>query len=441
MFKQLKTTYRFSFSKRTYLLCKKSFALGFLVLTSLSANADIINMCQPQQSCAANAGVVTGVDTQIGLNWAGVIDNVSQSTFPTELVSSTGGYFYVLGGPNQTTILGTLTSPISQAITYSASAAPFNIVETITVPGSISAAAANLGSTTVFLHRDFLSPFSNVGADLQINLLPAPPSTPTITNPPPPTGNNPLGLLSSNLELQNVALRFDDDSISKIVQRNQPIQAEAELTYANGGMLVGQWEIATPASTQGEPVFLPLENIRIYLNPSRNKLLTSPTLPSDQAGLYLLRFQIQQPQLQNVSAIQIQYFVREKVAAFEKEIRPMRVVAPNANAWLAPTTEFSWQGIPGAGAYRVEIFASESPPATWAERVATARRSQSMEVLQDDGQAITGVLVPGSQTKAVISAVSFSYLNRRNEYLWRVIAIDSNGFVIGETAPRSIFTQ
>lgn len=417
---------------------------GLNTLIALPANADIISMCLTPQTCTAAGAATTGVNGTVGLTWSGLVENLSQSPSTSELVASNGGFFYVPGGPTQITVLGTINTPISQSVNYTPASGPaaFTISESITVPASVSAAAANLGNTSVRFRRDFQSPFSTVSADIQITLLPAPPGTPgTPVTPPTTGGNNPQGFLSSNLDLQSVVLRFDDDSISRIVQRDEKLRAEVELTYANGGMLVGQWEVATPASTQGEPVFLPVENVRLYLNPSRNKLLISPELPSDQIGLYLLRFRILQPQqVNNTDTIQVQYFVREQMAAMQKNVRDIRVLAPNKNAWLAPTTQFRWQAIPGARAYRVEIFTSDAPPATWAERYANARRSQSSTIV-DEQRAVTGVLVPGTQTEANISPVSFGYLNKRNEYLWRVIAIDNNGFVIGETAPRSIFTR
>ncbi|MGH1470551.1 MAG: hypothetical protein ACRBCS_05120 [Cellvibrionaceae bacterium] len=423
-------------------------SLFFTLVFAQNIYADITSLCAATDPCSYSGEITTGVPGNLSVTWQGSILNLSASNAPTEPVNSNGGTFYVIQN-NQEIPVGNTFTLLSQNVTYVVgSQLPnlFSFTENLSVPANVSLAAANLGATQLVYRRQFTSPFSNSNASIVFPLKPMPPNLGGVTTPPttPPTnGNN--NILTSALDIQRIALRFDDDSISRILRRDDKLRAFAEFTYSNGGMLAGVWEVATPARTQGEPIYFPLENVRLYLNPARNKLLESPALPTDSTGLYLLRFRALEPQLSQ-DTLQLQYFVTEQSQAMRKKIQPLRSSRPTDGAWLKPLTTFRWSSVLNARAYRVEIFQSAAKPASYAEQYSRLDSElgvnpNNISLLDNSMSAVTGLLIPGNQTEAIFSLVSFSHLDKSSHYVWRVIAIDAFGEIIAESSLKNIYTQ
>ncbi|MGI1679708.1 MAG: hypothetical protein K6L75_13290 [Cellvibrionaceae bacterium] len=433
-------------------LIRASLLFKFILIFIFSPQnvySDITSLCGATDPCTYSGEITTGVSGNLSVTWQGSVLNLSSSNAPTEPVNSNGGTFYVIQN-NQEIPVGNTFTLLSQNVTYVVgNQLPnlFSFSENLSVPANVSLAAANLGATQLIYRRQFTSPFSNSNASIVFPLKPMPPNLGGGTTPPPitPPNNGNNNIVTSALEIQRIALRFDDDSISRILRRDDKLRAFAEFTYSNGGMLAGIWEVATPASTQGEPIYFPLENVRLYLNPARNKLLESPALPTDSTGLYLLRFRALEPQLTQ-DILQLQYFVTEQSQAMRKKVQPLRSSRPTDGAWLKPQTTFRWTPVLNARAYRVEIFKSAAKPASYAEQYsrldsASGSNTNNVSLLDKSTSAVTGVLIPGNQSEANFSLVSFTHLDKGSHYVWRVIAIDASGEIIAESAFKNIYTQ
>jgi len=110
--------------------------------------------------------------------------------------------------------------------------------------------------------------------------------------------------------LERVDLKFAGGEKVRVLAAGQDVRAEAEITFAGSGQLVGAWEIAEPVSTAGAPQFRTLELVSRLLGVGRREVLSSPLLPSVVPGTYLLRLKITTPAPEAVgAALALRYFV------------------------------------------------------------------------------------------------------------------------------------
>ncbi|MDX5299774.1 MAG: hypothetical protein LPK85_12600, partial [Gammaproteobacteria bacterium] len=198
----------------------------------------------------------------------------------------------------------------------------------------------------------------------------------------------------------------------------------ATLIYLQSGMLEAVWEIASPASTQGTPVFTALQSVRQYLGAGREVVLQSPPLPTTTPGAYRVRLRILNPS-QTFETGVLSYAVSPQTEPADRPVLSLQAMTPEADARLTEQTRFTWQPTPGARAYQLELY-----------------RADNAGTLPDTPaiKPVTGLLVPALQTEAILSRLSLEHLSGEGTYVWRVLAIDADGLIIGASSLRTLHT-
>jgi len=227
-----------------------------------------------------------------------------------------------------------------------------------------------------------------------------------------------------------------ENALFKVFNKGDKPRVKAELSYTGSGVLRGVWEIAEPSSTSGTPAFYPLTHVRKFLSQIGRATIYSPRLPGNITGLYMVRFRITDP-FPAFNTPVIRYFIN----ASKGVVKPthLGIISPANQARVSKNTPFSWQGLPGARAYLLEIFepaaANPGQPAT--NTVKEGIGSMLVPAGGTDGGApVAGMLIPDNRT--VLSHLARAHLRSGRSYLWRVRAIGASGRVTGVSPLRSI---
>lgn len=355
----------------------------------------------------SSQNVSLGQATTVTLIW-------SLSTTVSNTFTSTQG---LLRASPAGTILGTVSTTISRTIAAGGTA---QVSETVLVPADVVLRAHRLGLTSIIYQRQFGDPKSDIPGAITLN----------ITSP-----------LAAGFSITSESLAFDNGAPVRVMGLKQPLAAVAELACSGTGMLQAIWEVAGPASTAGEPFYRPLGQVRQYLASGETVKLKSPTLPTDTAGLYLLRLRITDP-VPGFETPVIRYFVGRGRPGKELPPEPLGVVSPAPLAFLASDTAFVWEPVKGAKAYQLEVYATGRHtagdlPDLGAGEIAP-RPEEAARALQ--APPVAGVLLPAARTSAVLSAAARRHLEPGQAYLWRVLAIGPDGSVIGVSPPRELRT-
>lgn len=260
-------------------------------------------------------------------------------------------------------------------------------------PGTI-AAALNLGVNTLHVTRSFgVAPYTAV-ASVVVTLG---------------------GSASGPLTLSRVALHFDDRQLLRVLEAGETAVAIAEINYSGGGTLNGVWEVASPPTTRGQPVFVPLGAVSVNLEGGGLTEVTSPSLPAQLAGTYLVRFRVRTPVVP-FEALVLQYAVEDDAS----QALPIAVISPEQHATLTAATQFEWQPAPGAIAYRLEFFDADAAA--------------------PGARPLSGEWVPATQRGAVLSVLAQTHLQGGRAYRWRIVAFSSDSQIVGRSAYYEIRT-
>jgi hypothetical protein len=329
-----------------------------------------------------------------------------QSTLPTTLVWTVRFTFGPTAAQPALTFIssqGAVSTPGGQVLQVDAVPVTVQLpaklgqgsaAETFTLAPSTVAAALRLGVNTLFLKRTFVSGNLAVLATATIALG---------------------GSASGPLTLSRVMLHFDDRSLVRVVRVGESAVAVAEITFAGNGVLSGLWEVASPPSTLGEPVFVPLGAASINLAAGGLSEVTSPALPAAAAGTYYVRFRVRSPVVPFDSLV-----LRYAVEAGSAQVVAISLISPEPHATLNSDTRFAWQPAPDAVAYRLELYHAGADAA--------------------DSQPVSGLWLPGEQRNALLSALAQTHLRAGQAYQWRVVALNSDSEVVGRSALYEIRT-
>ena len=292
-------------------------------------------------------------------------------TSPQATVSTPGGQ-----------VLQVLARPLS--ITLSASAQG-SVAETFTLSPATIVEAQRLGVNALLLQRTFgVAPYGGT-ATVQIALG---------------------GSAGGGLALARVSLHFDDRSLVRMLRAGDTAVAIAEINYTGSGVLNGLWEIAGPPSTLGEPVFVPLAATSVNLGGGGLTEVTSPVLPATLPGSYFVRFRVRSPAVP-FAGLLLQYAVAEAAAA------PITVLSPRPHATLNANTRFEWRAANDAVAYRLEFYAADAA---------------------EDSAPLSGQWVPATKADAMLTVLAQTHLEPGAVYRWRIIALDADSNVVGQSA-------
>ena len=345
---------------------------------------------------ATQAGAVSGSASVS----PGQIHASLSSTLPTPLVwtvqitgigPAAGGVPLVLTSPQ-----GTVTTASGQILQIDPTPLAVHLsaggqgtaIENFTLSPSTIVTALHMGAGTLLLRRTFgVPPYGGVAAAV-IYL----------------GGTN-----SGPLTLSRVSLHFDDRSLVRTLRPNEPAVAIAEINYSGSGVLNGLWEVASPPTTLGEPVFIPLSSMTLNLAGGGLTEVTSPPLPAAMAGRYYVRFRVRSP-IVPFEGLVLPY----AVAAGAETAAPSTVTGAAQHATLRADTRFGWRPAAGAVAYRLEFYDANSS--------------------DDDRPPISGEWLPGAKVDAALTALALSHLQPGQSYRWRIIALDDSSQVVGRSA-------
>lgn len=376
--------------------------LWWLFLAGLVAPGAALASMGSVTAVPGTANVAVGRTNTVYITWQ--VTRLQYPGFCGSTVSSPSGQLTSASGG---TVYQTVPVLLTQTQVCSGPAGtptPFTFRETLQVPASVIAAALRQGQATLRYTRTFSDGFSNSTASVTLAVT---------------------GSAGAGFSLSRLALSFDNESTLGVVKQDTRLRALADLSYNGSGYLQGVWEIASPESTAGTPVYRPLKFVSEFIGAGGEVILRSPRLPSAQTGLYLVRLRITQPAPFFETPV-LSYFVIQRPVTQPPPVT-IRLTTPFTGAHLAADTTFAWSPVHGAAAYQIEFYPSSGLPAL------TAPRPRAPH-----GRRVTGMLLPAKQTAVALSALVRSHL-KRGDYRWRVIALGAGGRIIGRSAPRSIY--
>ena len=253
----------------------------------------------------------------------------------------------------------------------------------------------------------------------------------------------PSGPGSALLTVERLSLSFDDDTRLRVLPKGSKLRVIAELQTQGVGQLNAQWEVADGATTPGQPVFRPLTLVRQGVAGGGRTVITSPLLPTGIEGTTLVRLRVLAPGLGFTSPT-LQYYVTpgENGAATVVQ-REMFPSAPQPGEPLTAETRFAWSAVAGTEAYQIAFYATPAGPAEPLESAKAqdvgAGQGAAPGGAAPDTEPLAAVFVPGGRTEASLEPFTLGQLRAERSYLWRVLAIDANGAVIGSSSTREIF--
>ncbi len=323
---------------------------------------------------------------------------------------------------------GTITRIIPHRLSKTVNLATNSTVtltETYTVPPDVVALVRKLGRAQLSYYRAF----TDTGTD-------------NVTACGGNNGSQNLyvtGSSAAGFSVERMALHFDDDSTVRLLARGAKLHASADVTYGGAGQVVGVWEVADPTSTLGTPVFRPLQVVRRHLGAGGQATLHSPQLPTDQLGLYVLRLRITDPGVA-FDIPEIRYFVMNE-GDLPKPPAPMNQTAPDDNSSIGPQTRFGWSAIDGAKVYQLELYAV--PRRSVADTLPDLGGGAAADsgATKISGPPLTGMVIPADRTETVLSPVTLGHLRAGGDYVWRVLAVDADGRVVGASPLRRLRFQ
>ena len=380
---------------------------------------------------ATPTSVTIGQTTTVNLIWTTTVSSDGNVTAPIIASSTSGTYLNGLGG-NVTTL------SFNYGQTNNLNNAPHLFPESIIISAALSNQADTQGLTTIQYQRSFslaegTIPSGTLIATATINLLPAPTPPPALAG----TASDP-GILN----IDRMALKFNDNSSIKLVKPKTVLSAVSEIRYTGTGLFDAIWEVAMPTSTLGNQqidrlIYTPLRSVRQFLGAGGRIYLQSPILPSDIQGNYILRLRVREPSSLGFTQPVLRYSVNESGdTTVRRDLPPVKVSTPKNNSLLNSDTRFTWQSVRGAKAYQLELYlADDKKPLS----------SELSQITYDETSIVkkslaTGILVPGKKTSLSIGTLSRQHLRPRENYLWRIIAIGQSGEIISTSPIRIIKT-
>jgi hypothetical protein len=291
---------------------------------------------------------------------------------------------------------------------------PFTVRERLQIPRSVFFGVRKNSSTQLQYTRTFVDESGG--------------STPSITATVIfQVTNSSSGVLS----VSQIDLRFSTNNLTAVVRVNETLSAYAKISHAGSGIFDAVWEIATPASTSGTPVFTTIATVRKLLAAGRNVFIESPSLPTNLTGNYLLRLRTQSPDT-DFNILQLRYTVlptNKPVVAVKK----LYLINPINNSVVTGDTIFNWEPIKEAVAYQLEIVAADS-----VELPVLNYSSPSSSDSTEKKPVSAGVLMSSEQQVSKLTKLVLEHLKSGRAYQWRTIAIDNNGNIIGKSEYRLI---
>ncbi|WP_250462300.1 hypothetical protein [Microbulbifer litoralis] len=405
--------------KASFLAPLFAFTLGF----AAAAPAQELELCSSAQPCSVSRAVTVGRETTLPITWRG------RARFDRVDIASDMGFFS-LGDPAPGERLGLVQHALIKRVTGSPDGqpVPFTLNESLTVPAEVSQRATARGATRLLYIRQF-----------SVNGMPVTGVQTIRLSAPLPDASNSLpegrAATASGLIVRRLALRFEDGTAAASARRGERLRALATIRYERAGLLEAVWEVATPATTRGQPVFRRLDNVREYLGAGREATLQAPVLPSDEEGLYLLRLRLVQPSFDE-QGITLHYQVSGQSTGAPAFVPILHAGKPDMGKVLDGETEFHWRPVSNTHAYQLELY--DQPPSALEPTIASEPHTAPAEMAS---APITGILLEGDTDHTRLSPTVLHRLLPGRIYYWRVAAINAEGAVVAASPIQSIRTE
>lgn len=164
---------------------------------------------------------------------------------------------------------------------------------------------------------------------------------------------------AADFDVSRIALTFGDQSLSRTTQAGEKLVALAKLKTSGAGLVRGAWEIRE-GGVAGN--FTTLRSFQQPVSGQQDVTVTSPALPTNDAGRYDVRLRLDQPTITFEEPF-ISYFIGNTPDA-----QGVTVTAPEPGTPLGNATVIRWKPVTGAKSYRIEARRlgqdKDSPPAS-----------------------------------------------------------------------------
>ena len=241
----------------------------------------------------------------------------------------------------------------------------------------------------------------------------------------------PQGDFTSEFSVNRLELSFDDNSLIRIIDRNETLAARLKINYSGSGLLQGAWQIADGVSTSGQPFFRTLRTVRRSLIPGQQVVLVSPELPSETSGTVLVRFMVMDPAF-TADLPTLRYAVR--TSALTQAGRAPRQIAarsPSPGGILNANTTFAWAGADNAFAYKVELYELTLQTNNPILNNIPIDGVPTLDPFGEGGATLVGgKYVQSSETQTNLGQVTLDLLSPGKVYAWRIVALNEGGMII-----------
>jgi hypothetical protein len=335
------------------------------------------------------------------------------SPSPTFTISSPSGLFSAPGltYPINIPISRVVTGPVGTSVTTL-------ITEVVSVPQELSILAIQAGVSSLSYTRTFNDGVSPgvIAANVQVG-----------------------GSGAAQFGISRMALEFDDGAIVRVVPLKSRLSATANVSYVGSGSLNGYWEVADPSSTSGNPIFRELISVTQSFGGGDRVKVTSPVLPTEISGLHMVRLRVSAPQPAFEPPV-LYYYVGEPKPGTPFAFMPITVMNPPSQAYVDSATQFSWQPVRGARAYKIEIFSNPEVATNNLPDMGGALAAEDPQLIRRAlaSPPMAGMMVAGNQTRTTLSASTRAKLQHQRSYFWRIQAIGADGATVGEAQVREI---
>jgi len=355
--------------------------LCILLSLPFTAGASLNSGTATNLSGARNISYTT--QTTAKIRWSMI--RASLRLTPGVTVTSNSGTFTDAGN---TIVLGTVYKALSKSKPISPSE-PFSFTETLHIPRDVLFKAYKQNIRTLYYRRDFTD---CPGVDCSQIAIAA---TFTLT-----------GSAAGVFNVSDYRLRFRDAPLTPIIEQDQTLQAEARIQVTGTGTIRGVWEVASPGSTAGTPLYQTIQLVVRQLSSGQDTPILSPALPTRQSGNYLVRFRFLAPELREEPPV-LQYVVR-----IAPQLPTIMLRAPRDGATANQETRFQWDAVRNANGYKIELV--DRKPQHDSHPTAPA----------------AGMLVRNNANSTSLPGSLMERLEAGRKYWWHILALDDNGNII-----------
>ncbi|MEX1032599.1 MAG: hypothetical protein WDZ30_04515 [Cellvibrionaceae bacterium] len=307
-----------------------------------------------------------------------------------------------------------------------AGSGPYSLSEMLSIDPALVNSWVTQGRNRLLLVREFANPLGGPALEATMLLMPG---RSQLT-----AGRN---TASGELTVQGLRLEFETGNNTTLADINSELQARLTVLHSGSGLLEGRWLVAEPGSTEGEPLFRTLALARSNLTSGQRNILSSPKLPTNRVGKYLLRFCVtdSNPNQQVTNSLSSQCPSESLIvdAAYQVQGEGLGVIGSISG--LSPSqrsvnanTVFSWQPVPEARIYQLHV--------------STLDRARLLPALgTEEGMVkpefVVGMVLSAGTIETPLSELVRSKLEAGKQYLWRITAHDDLGHLIASSGENS----